>query len=91
VGTISYAEDRAANAAHPWKDAVIGFFECLDDYPIAQALFDHAADCARRRDLEALHGPFNLDYEDSYGVLIEGRDRPRRCCAGTPHHITRAF
>jgi GNAT superfamily N-acetyltransferase len=76
VGTICCAEDRFAHAAHPWKDGLIGFFECLDDYAIALALFDHAAAWAKDRGLDALYGPFNLDYEDSYGVLIEGRDRP---------------
>jgi len=92
VGTICCAEDRAANAAHPWKDAVIGFFECLDDYAIAQALFEHAAGWARRRGLEALLGPYNLDYEDAYGVLIEGRDRPPAVlCGHTPPYYQGFF
>ena len=76
VGTICCAEDRCAHESHPWKDCVIGFFECYSDYAIARALFDHATAWARSRGLDALFGPFNLDYEDSYGVLIEGRDRP---------------
>jgi hypothetical protein len=25
---------------------------------------------------DRLTGPFHLDYEDSYGILVEGRDRP---------------
>lgn len=92
VGTLCCAEDRAANAFHPWKDAVIGFFECLDDYTIAQALFDHAAGWARRRGLEALLGPYNLDYEDAYGVLIEGRDRPPAVlCGHTPPYYQGFF
>jgi GNAT superfamily N-acetyltransferase len=35
--------------------------------------------------LNAIWGPFNLDYEDGYGVLVEGRDRPPALlCGHTP-------
>ncbi len=76
VGTICFAEDKTAHTVHPWKDCIVGFFECLDDYGIAQVLFDQAATWACARSLGALYGPFNLDYEDAYGVLVEGSDRP---------------
>jgi len=92
VGTICCAEDRASHAAHPWKDAVIGFFECVEDEAVARALFDHAAGWARGRGLDALLGPFNLDYEDAYGVLIEGRDRPSAIlCGHTPPYYQGFF
>lgn len=92
VGTICCAEDKAAHVAHPWKDGIVGFFECLDDYNIAQALFDRAAAWARLRGLGALYGPFNLDYEDAYGVLIEGRDRPPVVlCGHTPPYYQDFF
>ncbi|HSF81007.1 MAG TPA: hypothetical protein VLA49_07220 [Anaerolineales bacterium] len=92
VGTICCAEDISAHSAHPWKDSLIGFFDCLDDYAIAMALFDHAAGWAHSRDLDALYGPFNLDYEDSYGVLIEGRDRPPAIfCGHSPEYYQDFF
>lgn len=92
VGTICCAEDKSAHVSHPWKDCMIGFFECLDDYAIAQALFDHAAGWGRARELGALYGPFNLDYEDAYGVLIEGRDRPPVVlCGHTPPYYQGFF
>ena len=92
AGTICCAEDRASHAAHPWKDAVIGFFECVEDEAVARALFDHAAGWARGRGLDALLGPFNLDYEDAYGVLIEGRDRPPAIlCGHTPVYYRSFF
>jgi GNAT superfamily N-acetyltransferase len=48
-------------------------------------MFHRVKEWARQRDLDALWGPFNLDYEDSYGVLIEGRDRPPTLlCGHTP-------
>ncbi len=92
VGTLCCAEDRVAHAAHPWKDAVIGFFECIDDDAVAQAMFDHAAAWARGRGLDTLYGPYNLDYEDGYGVLIDGRDRPPAIlCGHTPPYYRRFF
>ena len=92
VGTICCAEDKSAHAANPWKDGIVGFFECLDEYNIAQALFDQSTAWARARGLGALYGPFNLDYEDAYGVLIEGRDRPPVVlCGHTPPYYQAFF
>ena len=92
VGTICCAEDRAANATRTWRDSLIGFFECMDDDAVAAALFDHAAGWARARGLDTLYGPFNLDYEDAYGVLLEGRDRPPALlCGHTPPYYPRFF
>ena len=76
VGTICAAEDRAVNDQRGLCDCIFGFFDCIDDYAVAQALFDAAATWAREHNLGTLYGPFNLDYEDSYGILIEGRERP---------------
>ncbi|MBK8794053.1 MAG: hypothetical protein IPN59_13230 [Holophaga sp.] len=85
VGTICAAEDRIMNEQRGLKDCVFGFFECTDDEESARALFDAAAAWAKTRGLETLYGPFNLDYEDSYGILIEGRDRPPALlCGHTP-------
>lgn len=85
VGTICAAEDRAVNAQRGLHDCMFGFFECVNDYAVAQALLDTAAAWAKERQLQTLYGPFNLDYEDSYGILIEGRDRPPALlCGHTP-------
>jgi GNAT superfamily N-acetyltransferase len=85
VGTICAAEDGATNERRGAQECVFGFFEYIEDYAVFEALLDRAADWARSRGLDALFGPFNLDYEDSYGVLIEGRDRPPALlCGHTP-------
>ena len=75
VGTICAAEDKFANEQRDARECVFGFFEYVEDYAVFEALLNHAVEWARQRDLNALWGPFNLDYEDSYGVLLEGRDR----------------
>lgn len=92
AGTICCAEDKVTNAARGLKDCMIGFFECISDQAVAQALFDHARKWAFTHQLETLYGPWNLDYEDSYGVLIEGRDRPPVIlCGHTPAYYQALF
>ena len=90
VGTICTAEDPPTNELRGTRECLWGFFECVDDDAVAAALFDRVKDWARPRDLNALYGPFNLDYEDSYGILIEGRDRPPALmCGHTPPYYQR--
>ncbi|OGN88600.1 MAG: hypothetical protein A2Y88_03865 [Chloroflexi bacterium RBG_13_48_10] len=92
AGTICCADDRETNAARGLRDCMIGFFECVADPQVAQALFDHAQRWAKMHGLDTLYGPFNLDYEDGYGVLIEGRDRPPvLLCGHTPPYYQGFF
>lgn len=92
VGTICCGEDPEVNGTRRWRDCVIGFFECVNDGEVAAALFDHAAGWARGRGLDTLYGPINLDYEDAYGVLVEGRDRPPALlCGHTPAYYQGFF
>jgi GNAT superfamily N-acetyltransferase len=85
VGTICAAEDKPTNAARQMRECVFGFFEYIEDDSVAEAMINHVIKWAEQRGLNALFGPFNLDYEDSYGVLIEGRDRPPALlCGHTP-------
>jgi GNAT superfamily N-acetyltransferase len=71
---------------------MIGFFECVQEDEVALSLFNHARQWALAHDLDSLYGPFNLDYEDGYGVLIEGRDRPPvLLCGHTPPYYQGFF
>jgi GNAT superfamily N-acetyltransferase len=76
AGTIACGEDQSATRSRGWGECLIGFFECIDDYAVAQALFDRAAAWAGEHSLARLLGTYNLDREESRGVLVEGRDRP---------------
>lgn len=92
AGSICAAEDPPTNNARGRDDCVIGFFECIDDYGVAKELFDCAATWAAARRLEYLCGPFNLDYENAYGVLIAGRDRPPALmCGHSPEYYAGFF
>jgi GNAT superfamily N-acetyltransferase len=74
VGTICAAAETPLEQRHA-MECTFGFFEALDE-EAANALFDHAERWAAARGRAHIAGPFNLDPEDSYGVLVEGRDRP---------------
>jgi GNAT superfamily N-acetyltransferase len=92
AGTICCADDHEVNNWQRIKDCMIGFFECIKDQEVASALFNHARKWALEHGLETLYGPINLDYEDGYGVLIEGRDRPPvLLCGHTPPYYQEYF
>jgi GNAT superfamily N-acetyltransferase len=85
VGAICAAEDKATNAQRHTNDCMFGFFEYIEDYLVAETLLDYVREWGKRRGLSTLYGPFNLDYKDGFGVLIEGRDRPPALlCGHTP-------
>lgn len=92
VGTVCAGEDWVTNERTGKRRCVLGFFECLESYEVARALFSHVQDWARGRNLETVWGPFNLDYEDGYGLLLEGRDRPPVVlCGHTPPYYLDFF
>ena len=85
VGTICAGRDDAQNQATNRQTGFFGFFECIEDYDVAAALLERAAQWARSQGLEAIDGPFHLDREAGYGFLIQGRDRPPvLLCGHTP-------
>ena len=92
VGTICAARDQRLTEDLGRPECVFGFFESVDDPAVAAALFDRAEEWAAERGLSSLIGPFNLDYEDGYGVLTDGRDRkPAILCGHSPAYYQRLF
>lgn len=82
AGTICAAEDFNSTRSLGHAECMFGFFECVDDYAVAEALFAKAEEWARTNQMTALYGPYNLDREDCRGLLIEGRDRPPALLCG---------
>jgi GNAT superfamily N-acetyltransferase len=91
VGTICAAEDGPTNEVRGKKECVFGFFEFVEDYDVFCALVERAKQWGRQRGLDALLGPFHLDYEDGYGVLIRGRDRPPALMCGHSPEYYQSF
>ena len=78
AGTICCSHENGGEAG----ECSIGFFECIDDYAVAEALFQHAEGWAREHGLTLLCGTYNLDREDGRGILVEGFDRPPALICG---------
>jgi hypothetical protein len=51
-----------------------GFFECIDDQTVANALFDKAKQYVVEHGAKAFQGPMNPSVNDEIGLLIEGFD-----------------
>ena len=52
-----------------------GFFECVDDYAVAEALLDAAGRWLRDQGLRGMRGPANPSLNDTAGLLTQGFDR----------------
>jgi GNAT superfamily N-acetyltransferase len=78
VGRVAAIVDRAH--LDRWKDGAgfFGFFEAVEDEPVAQALFDAVCGWLRPRGLTLMRGPFNPSTNDTCGLLIDGFDLPPR-------------
>jgi GNAT superfamily N-acetyltransferase len=77
VGTIGTAIDNTRNQHKRQKAALFGFFEVLPgDYPVAQALWNHACSWAKSRGMTELHGPYSFSGSDDPGFLVEGFQYP---------------
>lgn len=82
VGTICAAEDFFRNKQSNSKDCIFGYFETVEEPVVYRLLMDAVRDFAVKRGLNRLVGPYNLDYENSYGIVVEGRERkPTMLCS----------
>jgi GNAT superfamily N-acetyltransferase len=82
AGTICAGVDPPINRARGEPACLFGFLEFLPDWEVFTALLAAAEEWGAARGLTSLYGPWNLDYEDSYGVLIDGWDQPPALMCG---------
>jgi GNAT superfamily N-acetyltransferase len=76
VGRIAAISNRLHNETHDDRVGFFGFFECIDDQPAADALFEAAAGWCRERGHDVLRGPASFSVNDECGVLVDGFDTP---------------
>jgi hypothetical protein len=72
LGRIAGIIDRNFNEYHREKSAVWGFFECIDEVDVAQALFSSVETWARQKGMTHLRGPLNPSTNYEAGMLIDG-------------------
>ncbi len=88
AGTICCSHETGGDP----NECSIGFFECIEDYEVAKAMFHHAEDWARQHKLTMVCGTYNLDREDGRGILVEGYDRPPvLLCGHNPPYYSNFF
>jgi GNAT superfamily N-acetyltransferase len=76
VGRIAGILDEAHNTSSAEREAFFGFFECVDDLRVNQALLEAVSEWAREKGAKRLLGPMNPTTNDECGLLIEGFDSP---------------
>ena len=76
VGRIAAIVDGWHNDYHKERRGMFGFFECIDDVAVSDALFDAARDWFAEREIVSLRGPANPSQNYEWGMLVEGFDVP---------------
>ncbi|MBW8773318.1 MAG: N-acetyltransferase, partial [Gemmatimonadetes bacterium] len=76
VGRIAASHNRLHNEIHRDKTGFFGFFECVDDQQVADALLKAADQWVRAQGLDTLRGPASFSVNDECGLLVDGFDTP---------------
>jgi len=76
IGTIAAIRNDAYNRFHGEKVGFWGLFDVVEEYPVAEALFDAARDWCKAQGLETLRGPMSYSTNEECGLLIDGFDLP---------------
>src|SRR5439155_2736792 len=73
---IAAIKNDAHNREHGDRVGFYGFFECVNEQPVAGALFDAAAGWLRDKGFQVMRGPMNPSINDECGLLVKGFDTP---------------
>ena len=76
VGRIAAISNRLHNETHEDRVGFFGFFECIEDQGVADALFTAARDWCGQRGHDVLRGPASFSVNDECGLLVEGFETP---------------
>jgi ribosomal protein S18 acetylase RimI-like enzyme len=74
VGRIAGIISRPQQNGPRPKEASFGFYECINDGAVSEALFREAFDWARKEGVQRVMGPMNPTTNDECGLLIDGFD-----------------
>ncbi len=76
VGRIAAILNTMHNKAWNEKTGFFGFFESVEDYSVAERLFDTVKKWVAKKGMNNLRGPTNFTTNDECGFLLEGFDKP---------------
>lgn len=76
VGRIAAITNDNHNKIHNDKVGFFGFFECIDNQEVANALFKAAEDWLVAKGMKDIRGPLNPSTNDESGLLVDAFDQP---------------
>lgn len=76
IGRIAGITNEHHNTTHDDNIGFFGFFECVNEQSVANALFDKAKAFVKAQGKDAIRGPVNPSMNDEVGLLIDGFDSP---------------
>ncbi len=74
VGRIAAIIDHNLATENKTSIGFFGFFECINDYTVAQALFDSARNWLKAQGIVQMNGPVNGRVDMGSGFVIKGFD-----------------
>lgn len=75
-GRIAAILNNNHNSFNKANDGFFGFFDCVDDFAVAKALFDEAEKWLRTKGVATMIGPVNPSTNETVGVLVDGFGMP---------------
>lgn len=75
AGRIAAILNHTANKKYNSKNLRFGWFDTIDDYEVASALFNTVESWGKERGMETITGPHGFTDLDPEGMLVEGFDQ----------------
>ena len=85
VGRLAVLENDNYNQYNHQRTAFFYLFECENNYAASSAMFQAAADWARKRGLDRIEGPRGFTIFDGLGMLVRGFEH--RPAFGLPYNL----
>ena len=76
VGRVAAIENRWHNEHHGDRVGFFGFFECVDEQAVANALLGAAEQWLHARGLDRVRGPTSPSMNHECGLLVDGFEHP---------------
>lgn len=76
VGRIAAILDHAHVKTHEDPRGAFGFYECINDQAVSDALFDTVKAWLAERNIHMMRGPLNPSMNYTCSLLIDGFDKP---------------
>lgn len=92
VGRISAHTNIPHNKTHNDKIGFFGFFECINNQEIADALFNKAKEWLKNKGMDTMRGPASFSVNDECGLLVDAFDSsPMLMMTYNPEYYVQLF